>query len=103
MSGFLTAYLLAHTATATITATASVAALPTDVALAASPETSLGTLILDAVTVHPTLEQRTRYQRMTPLSLNDDTASEVSYFDQRLRLGAEVGLGAHVKLRWART
>ncbi len=102
MSGFLTAYLLAHTATATFTATATVAAEPAALgaAVEASAEASLTARLYDALSIRPTLEQRTRYQRMTPLSLNDDTAAEVSYFDQRLRLGAEVGLGEHVKLRF---
>lgn len=113
MSGFLTAYLLTHTATVSLTgaglaggvltATASefapVAAAPGVVAGAGDPAPSLADELIGSLTLRPTIEQRTRYQRMDPLSLNDDTASNVSYFDQRLRLGADVGLGDHVHLR----
>ncbi len=59
-------------------------------------------LVTDALglrlTLKPTIEQRVRHQLMSPLSLSDQTAPELAYFDQRLRVGLGLGLGDKVRV-----
>jgi hypothetical protein len=93
MSHLVTAFLLTHTATAALTSTSTLAAS------SAAAEPGVVAAALSTLSLRPSLEHRARYQRMSPLSLNDDTAAQVSYFDQRLRLGADVGVGERVHLR----
>ncbi|MBI2372598.1 MAG: hypothetical protein HYV07_01235 [Deltaproteobacteria bacterium] len=45
------------------------------------------------------LEYRAGFQSSTPLSLNDLTAENVRFFDQRLRLDSRAAFGAHVSFR----
>lgn len=45
------------------------------------------------------LEYRIRHITMSPLSLSDTTASEVAFFEQRLRTHTEVALGPRVRLK----
>ncbi|MFO0724425.1 MAG: hypothetical protein U1E65_11615 [Myxococcota bacterium] len=72
---------------------------PTVTATAPSVVASAIDTLTELVRPRLSLEYRVRHQLMDPLSLSDTSAPLVSYFDQRLRVSADVGLGSKVRLR----
>lgn len=65
----------------------------------ASATTAVGP-VLDLLTPHLALEYRVEHKTMRPLSLNDTTASQVGYFEQRGRVDAGLDIGSHVRLHF---
>lgn len=92
----LGAALTATIATSTLAAAAPPASTATTSAVAAVVSAVEGLL-----SPKVSLEYRVRHQLASPLSLSDASAPELSYFDQRLRAGLDLGLGSKVRLRTA--
>lgn len=90
----LGAALTATIATSTLAAVAPPASTATTGAVAAVVSAVEGLL-----SPRISLEYRVRHQLASPLSLSDASAPELSYFDQRLRAGLDLGLGSKVRLR----
>lgn len=84
-------------AAATSTRTATLAGTAIDASAPAAPAT-LSILDPSEVRYDLDLEYRIQWLNQKPLSLNDLTASDVSFFEQRLRLGFSGSVGSTVKV-----